>query len=216
MKSCFQCDYGKATYNVPQALSVSAVWELPFGRGRRFGANLNRGVDLPLGGWSIDMIGQFQKGNPINITEPNSTLWGADNTRPDQYCDGHKDLASRDLRSNGFRWLSAAKTSPTTPGCYLVSTKSGLSGTATAPRYFGDTHFDSVDGPGIDNVDLALHKDFSLYREWMFGLRGEFFNAFNHASFANPDAGVSDSTFGIISTTQKQARIIQVAGTLRF
>lgn len=218
MKSCFQCDYGKTTYNVPQALSVSVVWDLPYGHGRKFGASAPKALDLIAGGWNLDMIGQFQKGNPINITEPNSTLWGPGNTRPDWYCDGHKDQwrINSSLHANGYRWMSPAKTSPTSPGCYLVSTKSGRSGTATAPRYFGDTHFDSLDGPGINNVDLSVHKDFGIYHDWKLGLRGEFFNAFNHVSFANPDAGVASTTFGVISGTQKQARIIQVAAKLTF
>ena len=98
----------------------------------------------------------------------------------------------------------------------LASTKSGLSGTATAPRYFGDARFDSLDGPGIDNYDLAVHKDFGFYRDYKLNLRGEFFNVFNHASFANPDAGVASGTFGVISATQKQARIIQVAAKVTF
>ncbi len=216
MKSCFQCDYGKTTYNVPQALSIATVWDIPFGRGRKFGSTVPKAVDLVAGGWNLDVIGQFQKGNPINITEPNSTPWPADNTRPDWYCDGHKALANKDLRSNGNRWLTMAGTDSINHGCYLQSTKSLRSGTATAPRLFGDTHFDSVDGPGIDNWDLAVHKDFAIYHDWNFGLRGEFFNAFNHASFGNPDSGIGSSTFGLISSTQKQARIIQVAGTIRF
>jgi hypothetical protein len=58
-----------------------------------------------------------------------------------------------------------------------------------------------------DNVGLALHKDFDIQHDWKFGLSGEFFNALNHASFANPDSGAASPMFGIISSTQHQAHI---------
>ena len=216
MKSCFQCDYGMATYNVPQALSVSVVWDVPVGRGRRFGTNMNRALDEVIGGWNIDAIGSFQKGVPINITEPNNSPWNADNTRPDQVCNGHNALANKNIRTNGHYWITPAVDSVGNPtGCYLPSSLN-FTKTATLSKPFGTTHFDPLTGPGIDDVDLGLHKDFAIYHEWVFGLRGEFFNALNHTSFGNPHSGIGDVQFGQITGTSHQPRIIQVAGTIRF
>lgn len=216
MKSCFQCDYGMATFNVPQSLAVSAVWDVPIGRGRHFGNNMNPILDELAGGWNIDVIGNFHKGVPINITQPNTTPWNADSTRPDQVCNGHDALANKDVRRNGLRWMGPAKDSSGNPiGCYLPSSRN-FTATATLSKPFGTAHFDPLTGPGIDNIDLGLHKDFRIYREWNFGLRGEFFNALNHTDFANPHNGIGDSQFGQITSTQHQPRIIQVAGTFRF
>ncbi len=216
MKSCLQCDYGMSTYNVPQALAVSAVWNIPVGRDRKFGNNMNRALDAAIGGWDLDLIGTFQQGNPINITEPNLTPWPADNTRPDRFCNGRSELANKNVRNNGHRWLVPAMTSPTSSGCFIVSTLSGLSGSASAPRDFGDTRLDPLTGPGIDDYDLAVEKTFALYKNYTFGLQGQFFNVFNHTDFANPDGGVTDPNFGIITSTQHQPRIIQIAGTFTF
>jgi hypothetical protein len=216
MKSCFQCDYGMTTFNVPQSLSVSAVWNIPIGRDRQFGRNMNRALDAIVGGWNLDAIGSFQKGIPINMSEPNRTDWPADNTRPDRFCNGHSELANKNLRSNGLRWLVPARTSTNPSGCFEVSQNSGLSGTASAPRDFGDTKLDPLTGPGIDNYDLAVHKNFKLYKKFVFDLQGEFFNAFNHTDFANPDSGVADTNFGLVTSDQHQPRIIQIAGTLTF
>ncbi len=207
MKSCFQCDYGLATYNVPQSLSVSAVWNIPVGRDQRFGANMNRALDAAIGGWNLDIIGNFQKGNPIDLSEPNNTLWSADHTRPDRLCDGHSGLASQNLRSNGQHWIDSS--------CFVASYRNDPA-KATITHPFGNTRFDALTGPGIDNVDAGVHKNFTLYRNYVFGLRGEFFNALNHTDFANPHTGNTDTQFGLITATQHQPRIIQVAGTITF
>jgi hypothetical protein len=207
MKSCFTCDYGMTTFNVPQSLSLSAVWNIPVGRNLRFGSNMNHALDLAIGGWSLDAIGNFQQGNPINITQPNNTVWPADNTRPDRVCNGRSNLANKDLRSNGLRWIAT--------GCFLPSYRNDVANAAVT-HPFGNTRFDPLTGPGIDNLDLAVHKNFTLYKETTFGLRGEFFNALNHTDFANPHNGIADSQFGLITATQHQPRIIQVAGTITF
>jgi hypothetical protein len=49
-----------------------------------------------------------------------------------------------------------------------------------------------------------------------FTIRGEFFNAWNHAQFANPNSGVASNTFGQISSTQRDARVAQIGATFRF
>ncbi len=210
MKSCFQCDYGMTTFNVPQAVSLSAVWDLPVGRGRQFAQNINPVLDAAIGGWNLDFIANFQQGNPINITEPNNTQWPADNTRPDRYCNGRSELANKDLRSNGLRWLSPVRTKGSATGCFEQSSD------YISNRLFGDSYFDPLTGPGIDNWDLGVHKNFTIYKESVFGLRGEFFNVFNHTDFANPHNGIGDTQFGLVTATQHQPRIIQVAGTITF
>jgi len=58
---------------------------------------------------------------------------------------------------------------------------------------------------------------FTMFREMKFTLRGEFFNAWNHAQFANPNAGANAGTsFGRITSTQHAARIIQIGSTFNF
>jgi hypothetical protein len=204
MKSCFQCDYGMATYNVPQAVNIGAVWDIPYGRGRRFGSSVNKTIDLVAGGWNLDVITNFQKGTPFNFTEPNHTLWTPGNTRPNRFCNGRNELANKDVRNNGHVWFQTS--------CFAASYTS----TTDVLHAFGNTYFDPLTGPGIDNWDLAVHKDFAIYRDVKFGLRGEFFNALNHADFSNPDSGVADANFGKITTTQHLPRVIQVAGKITF
>jgi hypothetical protein len=231
-RSCLPgCDYGVTTSNVPQSFIVSAVAELPVGRGKHFGTSMNWALDELVGGWSLDAIGTMQRGLPFTITAPNTTAWSPGQIRVNQYCNGHDKLGNKDVRSNGHYWFSNqivnnSFQNESNGGCYvdpaldpvnLVNGKLPVVNGVQARDAFGNFQFDGMTGPGLNNWDLGAHKSFSLYHETKFTLRGEFFNAFNHAQFANPNAGVNAGTsFGRITSTQHAARIIQVGGTVTF
>jgi len=71
-------------------------------------------------------------------------------------------------------------------------------------------------GPGINNWDVAAFKDFRFLEKQSLQIRGDFFNAFNHASFANPDATIGSPNFGQVQTTQIDPRRIQLAMRYEF
>lgn len=234
-RSCLlACDYGPTTYDVPQSLVISGVWELPAGRGRHFGKNMNSVLNEVVGGWDVDAIVTMQKGNPFTVTAPNNTAWSPGQIRANTYCNGRAVLANKDVRSNfnpanatqRHYWLrpqtignneSSPATPTTFPNCYQDPSADPQYPLPTGARAgFGTSGFDSLFGPGINNWDIGVHKDFSIYRQVSFTLRGEFFNAWNHAQFANPNSSVSSSTFGQITATQHDAREIQIGGTLQF
>lgn len=216
-KSCFRCDWGLAASDVPQSVVISAVAELPVGRGRYFGANMNRALDEVVGGWSVDAITTMQKGNPFTITAPNITQWSPAQIRADQYCNGRNALSNKNLRGNGLYWIDTGTVASVGSPCYASPSTDphNTSGTAWA---FGTEHFDPLIGPGLNNWDMGVHKLFPIHEAMNFTLRGEFFNAWNHAQFANPNGSVTSATFGQVSATQgfNQQRVIQVAGTLSF
>jgi hypothetical protein len=79
---------------------------------------------------------------------------------------------------------------------------------------FGNSGTGIVDGPGQANVDLALSKIFAVNWPAPHGglqFRVEFFNALNHPQFANPDTNFTSPTFGVISSTSVDARVLQLA-----
>jgi hypothetical protein len=84
-----------------------------------------------------------------------------------------------------------------------------------APNTFGNAGRNTLIGPGTVNVDLAAHRIFAITERVNLQFRGEFFNAFNHTQFNNPDTSVADDTFGRI-TSARSPRIIQLALKLRF
>jgi hypothetical protein len=100
--------------------------------------------------------------------------------------------------------------------CFTTPPVIGADGVGTA---FGDSGTGIVNGPGQANLDLALTKVFAV--PWprensTVEFRAEFFNAFNHPQFANPDSNFSSPTFGLISSTAVNPRVGQLALRLSF
>ena len=214
-KSCFRCDWGPTTSNVPQSLVVSAVWELPVGRGRQFGARMNPVLDGVVGGWSVNAIATIQKGNPFSVSAPNNTNWSPANIKADRYCNGRNELHNKDLRSNGMYWLFTGVDTSENSACF-VNPATDPHNTSGSTWYYGTSGFDILTGPGINNWDLGIHKAFPIHENVRFAVRGEFFNAWNHAQFANPSSSVTSGTFGTVTATQKDPRIVQLGATLSF
>ena len=213
-KSCFRCDWGPTTSNVPQSLIVSAVGEIPVGRGRRYGRDMNRVLNGVVGGWSADAIVTMQGGNPFSVSAPNLTNWSPGNIKADRYCNGRSELNNKNLRTNGFYWLNV----PTdqTIACFL-NPATDYHNTSGNQWYYGTSGFDILYGPGIDNWDTGVHKSFPIHESMNFTIRGEFFNTWNHPHFANPNSGVTASNFGTITATNSGiGRIAQVGANLTF
>lgn len=237
-RSCLECDYGMTSSNVPQALVISSVLELPVGRGRAWGSSMNPVLNQVLGDWSVDAIGTMQKGLPYTIQGANTTAWSPGQIRANRYChDPHSGSymrahgLSRDLRSNGKYWfwnqqVNGVFQNEEGGGCFvdpakdpanLVNGKLPVINGVQARDAFGNGGFNPFYGPGLNNWDIAVHKEFQIREGIRFALRGEFFNAWNHTQFANPDSNVNDGAgFGEITSTQHAARIVQVAGKITF
>jgi hypothetical protein len=103
-----------------------------------------------------------------------------------------------DPRTNGHLWMTRQGFSLPPLGSF-----------GTAPRRF-------FHGPGLNNWNLALHKDTRIRESMILQLRGEFFNVFNHAQFANPNGYFAGTTFGLITKVQAPPRIGQVAAKFIF
>src|SRR5580704_15934343 len=162
---------------------------------------MNPVLDGVVGGWSVDAIATMQKGNPFTITAPNITQWSPAQIRADQYCNGRNALSNKNLRKNGLYWINTGTVASVNSPCYVSPSTDphNTSGTAWA---FGTEHFDPLIGPGLNNWDMGIHKLFPIHEAMSFTLRGEFFNAWNHAQFANPNGSVTSATFGQVSSTQ--------------
>ena len=194
ISDCRRCDNGPATFDVRHRAVGSAVWNIPFGRGRRYAANLPRPVSLLAGGWSVAGIATFATGQPVYLTAPNQTGGYLNTPLPNRVCDGRNNQLSDSIRNNGFLWFDTA--------CFPVP----------AVGYFGSSGRTVLSGPGLDNWDLGLEKSFPLARESsQLHVRAEMFNAWNHAQFQPPngDAGAGPN-FGRISAS-RAPRLIQIS-----
>ena len=194
ISDCRRCSKGPATFDVRDRAVSSLVWETPFGRGHRVGGALPRWADLAVGRWTITAITTFATGQPILLTGPNQTGSTLLNSLPNRVCDGRSSQLSGNIRSNGFLWFDAS--------CFPVP----------PVGYFGNSGPTVLNGPGLDNWDIAIQKSFSLPGEAArVQVRTELFNAWNHAQFQQPDGNAGDgANFGRISAA-RPPRLIQLA-----
>ena len=156
-------DHGLSDFDVNHRFVTSFVYQLPFGRGKKFGANMNKAADLALGGWQTTGIVTFQKGFPFSVlANDNFGLLTTFTQRA--------NLVSGCNPNGGFsksiqEWFNTA--------CFVQP----LAG------QFGDSGRNIIRGPGINNWDLGLGKDFRFTERVAFQFRVETFNTFNHHQY---------------------------------
>jgi hypothetical protein len=186
-------DRARAYSDARQRFVLSSVWQLPVGHGQRF-LNTQGWVDRILGGWEFSGIVTFQSGFPISIlSSQDFSNTGTLNARPDRTCGG---VGKKTIDS----WFDAS--------CFTVASLEQALTNGT-PR-FGNSGRNVLDGPGLNNWDLALLKNIKISERFKLQFRSEFFNGFNFAQFGSPNtvcsgvgtggtcAGVQGSNIGKI------------------
>lgn len=198
----FRGERGDADFDVRHRLTMSSVFQMPFGKGRRFGANWNPIVEGILGGWSVNGIATAQGGRPVTVsltTNPSGSLLGAGADRPNLVA-GTSLVPTNQSPDN---WINRdAFTLPTT-------------GT------FGSAGRNIVRGPSIKNLDFSFAKSVALSETRSVQIRGEFFNITNHPNFALPNSRWAATVagapnFGRITQTATNERQIQVGIRLQY
>ena len=190
-------EWGRSSYDVPVNNTTSLVYELPFGRNRRFGRNMNRILDALLGGYRLTAINRVTSGRPINLS----------------YSPTSEFQVSSDItyRPN----ISGAVVNENwTPNNYFDRTAVTIPTDRTNP--FGNAPRNAVRGPGFWQADFGLHKQFRLLNEnTRLEFRAEAFNLFNRTNFGTPNGNISSADFGRISSAYP-ARELQFALKLYF
>lgn len=152
--------------DVRQKAVGSFTWNLPLGRGQRFGVKMPRWATPAFEAWSLSAITPFATGEPIVLTAPNQTGSAFINLLPNRICNGRDSQLANNIRNNGMLWFNTA--------CSEVS----------QIGYFGNSGATVLNGPGLDNWDLALEKTFGIGRETTkLQVRADMFNVWNHAQF---------------------------------
>jgi hypothetical protein len=177
--------------DVAHRFVMSYIYELPFGRGKRFGANAPGMVNLLLGGWQFNGITTFQNGTPLSISASNTA--GIGNTTIRANNNGKSGKLEGSVTSRLDRYFDTTVFSQ--PPAFTFGNLS--------------TRLSDIRSDGIRSFDLSLFKEFSP-REWLkTQFRAEFLNAFNTPRFSGPDTSVTSQTFGRINSQANSPRQMQ-------
>ncbi len=205
-------DYGNVAGTRRQRSLTTAIFELPVGRGRRFGAGMSRLADLLVGGWQTSNIFLWQTGPFLTAYLPNGdidpsgtgsgTYVGGASQRPDRT--GNPNPATHD-RNHWFN--NNAFSCPGRTGYVSLAPVNGVTpcdvGTGSLPigRY-GTESVGDLHGPGTVSLSSGLSKSFSIREGLRLRAEGSFTNVLNHTNLADPQLDVTQSNFGQITTAR--------------
>jgi hypothetical protein len=195
-----QKDMGLAPFDIRHAISLSATYDLPFGKGRRYMSSSPRAMELLLGNWSANGIMTLDTGQPQTIGCSKTT--GAGTGCYALYTGADPYGGSHDV--NHYYNAAAFRDPP-------VVTAVGQ--TDFSPLGGGNTQ---VSGPPFRRLDFSLFKSFPIAENRRFEFRAESFNLTNHPAFSQPSntSFVNTTTFGRITSTRdspNDARELQFA-----
>jgi carboxypeptidase family protein len=164
---------------------LSAVYDVPVGRNRKFLSRLNRISDLALGGWSVSTVGLWETGpylTPITSSsfDPSNLnlSFRGSFQRPD--CTGNSNVANS--ATGSMFNITAFNPIPTGP--------------------VGNCGVGILEGPGTSTIAAGLSKTFHLTERTRMRFESTFTNLFNHPNFAPPPTNVTSSSFGIVQSVQ--------------
>jgi len=180
-------DYGLSDFDVDHRAVASFVWNLPFGKGERYGSSASGVKNAVIGGWQMNGIYTWQHGFPV-------TVQAADLGNVLDSFGTNRANVSGDPNSGGGtidKWFNTAAFSQPALG------------------QFGNSLRNMLRGPGINNLDLALFKNFDLPRNSRLQFRFESFNALNHPQFDRVEQNMTNPAFGRI-TRARAGRINQL------
>ena len=165
---------------------MSGIYELPFGKGKRFLGSVNGLTDRIVGGWQYNAVYTYQSGQALGFG--NAIFNGSLKDIP---------LSSGDRSVD--RWFN-------TGAGFVTNSSQQLSYNLVRIS----SRFSGIRGDGINQWNMSMLKNIKITEQKMFQFRCEAINALNHAQFTNPDTNPSSSTFGMVFSEKSSARTFQL------
>lgn len=170
---------GVSSNNRRHVFFLASLYEVPFGRGRKYMGSSSKGLDLILGGWQVNGTWSYMAGQPFtpsyrDCNSDRDTGW----CRPDSV--GDFSLSNPDQ----FGWFKTTSTPLTANG--------QVDGPWQRPQRanFGTIGRNSIVGPNFGQLDMSFFKTFHVRERHTLQFRAESFNFTNHTNLANPNSCV--------------------------
>lgn len=215
-------EYGRSQYDRSNILTVDGIFELPWYRDQ------HGLIGHVIGGWEVSGIYALNSGLPLtafmggggtisyggipSVYNPNFTNGGVANDaaglgilgpsaaslRPNQVLNPNSGYGKVNLHTR-LHWFNPTAFVAPSPASFQV----------------GNEKRGTINGPGFNRLDVGLFRNFRVYRDAVFQLRGEAFNVANHTNWAGVNTTATSPTFGQVFST-RDPRLLQVAGKITF
>ena len=177
----------------PHRFTASGIWEIPFGRSRRFGNSSHSVVNFILGGWQFNAVYMHQSGGPLGF---GNRIFNGD--------------LDKIVKPEGERGVDGWFYPAAEAGFVTAANQQLVNNRRTMPF-----RFSGVRGPNQDRWDMGIIKNFRMNERWVTQFRAETFNALNHPNLSNPNTDPTSQNWGII-TGQNMPRSWQMALKITF
>jgi len=186
--------------DVSRRLVVSYVYDLPLGRGKRFGARLPRALDLMIGRWQLNGILTFSTGVPLAITNQQNNSQSFSAVQRPNVNGNPKLQGDRSTQEKLARWFDTTVFSQ------------------PAPYTFGNLGrtLPNVRRDGVRNWDFSIFKNLPVTEFLRAEFRAEFFNCTNTPVFGVPGQAFGGAQFGIVSSQANSPRQVQLGLKFHF
>ena len=191
--------------DVPHRVTTSILYELPFGQGRRFGSGASGLVNALIGGWSVNAIGQFQSGRPLDFGDRNIYFDGDLNSLKAKYTN-NSDLPVFDISGFYFHDAAVQTNGVDDPVKQRADARIRL---ANNVRYF-PSRVDGIRSPFLKLWDMSIVKQVPMGGRVRAQVNIEFLNAFNLVAFNDANTDPTNADFGKVTSQQNLPRDIQL------
>ena len=195
-------DWALSQINLNNNFTGSVIYDLPVGRGKRFGSDWNALTNAILGNFQLTLIQKVLSGFPVplidSINESGASFSNGGNAnnwnRPDRVAGCNAGNAAH----GKLQWINSS--------CFVAPAAGELGNASRVPGT----------GPDFVNTDFSVIKQIGLPREMALNFRAEIFNLFNHSQYGAPVNDVSSPGFGFVQSTVNNPRLVQFALKLSF
>lgn len=190
-------NYGNSNFDTRNMFKAYGVYDLPFGRGRRY-LNNNRAVDEAVGGWTLSLTWVGQGGHPFTP----------------HMLDGKNSFT---LSNGSFAWYPNVVGNPKSGNFKGINGWFDNSAYASPdPGTLGNMRRNSVYGPGLYVMNASIHKSFPIWERVSFDFSANATNFLNHPSWGQPDSQIGPGHSGQITSVSVGGRNVTLVGKIRF
>ena len=195
-------DWGLSALNVASQASISAMYDLPFGKGKAWLSTVSGVKGKLVNGWQLNGIATLLSGFPLTPLVGTNISGDGDTRNPDRPS-WNPNFTGPVILGNPNQWFN--------PQAFVLP----------APGTYGNVGRGVLTGPGLADVDLSLFKNIALSEKQTLQFRAEAFNTLNRSNYGVPNttvfsSGAVSASAGLITATATPAREIQLALKLLF